>query len=134
MCLIISLLNQLQNSSARKIVLLDHVESAPALLVRPPALMASRRVFFHGFANRRPSAHPSYTLKARGEEFSGEATLEITCVKATLLPPGNISSVATGEITYVRVWCPERPRLEWLLIINLPLKAIIIFNQKGFIT
>lgn len=59
-------------------------------------------------------------VKARGEEFSGEVTLEITWVKAKLFSPGNVSSVATEEVTYIRVWCPERPRLEWLLITNLP--------------
>ena len=42
-------------------------------------------------------------VKARGEEFSGEVTLEITWVKAKLFPPGNTSSVATEEVTYIRV-------------------------------
>lgn len=59
-------------------------------------------------------------LKAKGREFSGEVELEITWAKAKLLPPGETSSIATEEVTYIRVWCPERPKLEWLLITNLP--------------
>lgn len=58
-------------------------------------------------------------VKGKGEEFSGEVTLEITWSKARLLPPGNISSVAGEEVTYIRVWCSEKPKLEWLLITNL---------------
>lgn len=58
-------------------------------------------------------------VKAKGEEFSGEVDLEITWVKARLCPPGS-NSVEGEEVTYIRVWCPERPRLEWLLITNLP--------------
>jgi len=61
-------------------------------------------------------------VKAKGEEFSGEVTLEITWIKAKLLPPGKTSSSAVEEVTYVRVWCPERPKLEWLLITNLPVE------------
>ena len=58
-------------------------------------------------------------MKAKGREFSGEVELEITWVKANLLPPGKTSSLTEDEVTYVRVWCPERPKLEWLLITNL---------------
>lgn len=57
-------------------------------------------------------------VKAKGVEFSGEVTLEISWVKAKLFPPGE-AIVATEEVTYLRVWCPERSRLEWLLITNL---------------
>lgn len=79
-------------------------------------------------------------VKARGEEFSGEVTLEITWAKAKLFPPGNASSVATEEVTYIRVWCPERPRLEWLLITNLPvndeegvLRIVRIYRRRWLI-
>lgn len=61
-------------------------------------------------------------VKARGKEFSGEVDLEITWVKAGLLPPGKTSSLSEEEVTYVRVWCPKRPNLEWLLITNLPVE------------
>ena len=79
-------------------------------------------------------------MKAKGEEFSGEVTLEITWTKAKLFPPGNGSIVAAGEVTYIRVWCPERPRLEWLLITNLPienekdaLRVIAIYRRRWLI-
>jgi hypothetical protein len=79
-------------------------------------------------------------VKARGEEFSGEVTLEIAWVKAKLFPPGKTSSAATEEVTYIRVWCPERPRLEWLLITNLPvnneeeaLRIIKIYRRRWLI-
>lgn len=62
-------------------------------------------------------------MKGKGREFSGEVDLEITWTKAKLLPPGNRSSLATDEVTYVRVWCPEKPKLEWLLITNLPVES-----------
>lgn len=61
-------------------------------------------------------------VKANGQEFSGEVELEITWAKAKLLPPDKKSSVAAEEVTYIRVWCPERPKLEWLLITNLPVE------------
>jgi hypothetical protein len=71
---------------------------------------------------RRQAAKCKDTLfvRAKGKEFSGEVELEITWAKAKLFPPGQIKSSATEEVTYVRVWCPERPKLEWLLITNLP--------------
>lgn len=79
-------------------------------------------------------------VKAKGEEFSGEVTLEITWVKAKLFPPGNKNSAATEEVTYIRVWCPERPRLEWLLITNLPvnneedaLRIVRIYRRRWLI-
>lgn len=79
-------------------------------------------------------------VKARGAEFSGEVTLEITWVKAKLFSPGNTSSIATEEVTYIRVWCPERPRLEWLLITNLPvnneedaLRIVRIYRRRWLI-
>ena len=59
-------------------------------------------------------------VRARGEEFSGEVNLEITWVKAKLFPPGKTSAPAGEEVTCIRVWCPEKPKLEWLLITNLP--------------
>jgi len=59
-------------------------------------------------------------LKAEGREFSGEVTLEITWAKAKLLPPSKASSLPSEEVTYIRVWCPERSNLEWLLVTNLP--------------
>ena len=61
-------------------------------------------------------------VKATGKEFSGEVELEITWGKAKLLPPGKMSSPAAEEVTYIRAWCPERPKLEWLLITNLPVE------------
>ncbi|MEI6807069.1 MAG: IS4 family transposase, partial [Myxococcaceae bacterium] len=61
-------------------------------------------------------------VKAKGQEFAGEVELEITWVKAKLLPPGKTSSLAEEEVTYVRVCCPEQPKLEWLLITNLPVE------------
>ena len=79
-------------------------------------------------------------VKAKGEEFSGEVTLEITWVKAKLFPPGNTSSVAIEEVTYIRVWCPERPRLEWLIVTNLPvnkeedsLRIVRIYRRRWLI-
>lgn len=60
-------------------------------------------------------------LKAKGEEFCGEVTLQITWLKAKLVSPGGTGGGMTGEeVTYIRVWCHERPNLEWLLITNLP--------------
>jgi len=61
-------------------------------------------------------------MKAKGKEFSGEVELEITWAKAKLLPPGKTDSLSGEEVTYIRVWCPERPKLEWLLITNLPVE------------
>lgn len=79
-------------------------------------------------------------VKAKGEEFSGEVTLEITWKKARLFPPGKGAAVAEKEVTYIRVWCPQRPRLEWLLITNLPieneqdvLKIISIYRRRWLI-
>ncbi len=79
-------------------------------------------------------------VKAKGEEFSGEVTLEITWTKAKLLPPGKGSVLAEEEVTYIRVWCPDRPQLEWLLITNLPveneedvLKIIAIYRKRWLI-
>jgi hypothetical protein len=64
-------------------------------------------------------------VKAKGEEFSGEVTLEITWAKAKLFAPGNTNAEAVEEVTYIRVWCPEKPNLEWLLITNL-----VVNNEK----
>lgn len=61
-------------------------------------------------------------VRAKGKEFSGEVDLEITWTKAKLFPPGKTSSLAAEEVTYIRVWCPEQPKLEWLLITNLPVE------------
>lgn len=79
-------------------------------------------------------------LKAKGEELSGEVTLEITWIKAKLLPPGNTDAAASEEVTYIRVWCPEKPTLEWLLITNLDvnseedaLKIIKIYRRRWLI-
>lgn len=80
-------------------------------------------------------------LKAKGQEFSGEVGLEITWVKAKLLSPSNKKPVTTTEeVTYIRVWCPERPKLEWLLITNLPvedkeavLRIIEIYRRRWLI-
>lgn len=79
-------------------------------------------------------------MKARGKEFSGEVTLNITWAKAKLFPPGKSSLLAAEEVTYVRVWCPERPKLEWLLITNLPVeneedarKIIEIYRRRWLI-
>lgn len=79
-------------------------------------------------------------VKARGEEFSGEVTLEITWVKAKMFPPGDTSSVVGEEVTYIRVWCPEKPKLEWLLISNLPvnnekdaLRIVKIYRRRWLI-
>ena len=73
------------------------------------------------------------------EEFGGEVTLEITWVKAKLFPPGNGGS-AGEEVTYIRVWCPDRPRLEWLLVTNLPvnnqedsLRIVRIYRRRWLI-
>ena len=72
---------------------------------------------------RRQTAKCKSTLfvKAKGKEFSGEVELEITWAKAKLLPPEKKISVAE-EVTYIRVRCPERPKLEWLLMTNLPVE------------
>jgi hypothetical protein len=79
-------------------------------------------------------------MKAKGKEFSGEVILEITWVKAKLLPPGNTGSSAGGEVMYIRVSCPERPKLEWLLITNLPvnneedaLRIVKIYRKRWLI-
>lgn len=78
-------------------------------------------------------------VKAKGEEFSGEVTLEITWVKTKLVPQKEAISGAT-EITYIRVWCPEKPKLEWLLITNLPvehekdaLRIVEIYRKRWLI-
>lgn len=73
---------------------------------------------------RRQTSKCKSTLfvRAKGKEFSGEVELEITWAKAKLLPPGKTGSLAGEEVTYIRVWCPERPKLEWLLITNLPVE------------
>jgi hypothetical protein len=71
---------------------------------------------------RRQTSKCTSTLyvKANGEEFGGEVTLEITWVKAKLFPPGSVDFTAGEEVTYIRVWCPDKPKLEWLLVTNLP--------------
>lgn len=78
-------------------------------------------------------------VKAKGEEFSGEVTLEITWVKAKLFAPGNTDAKGE-EVTYIRVWCPEKPDLEWLLITNLvvnsekdALRIIKIYRRRWLI-
>jgi hypothetical protein len=78
-------------------------------------------------------------VKAKGEEFSGEIKLEITWVKAKLFPPGN-TGAAKGEVTCIRVSCPEKPELEWLLITNLPvnnneeaLRVVRIYRRRWLI-
>ncbi len=79
-------------------------------------------------------------LKAKGKEFSGEVELEITWAKAKLLPPDKTSFLPKEEVTYIRVWCLERPKLEWLLITNLPVenekdarKIIEIYRKRWLI-
>ena len=79
-------------------------------------------------------------LKAKGKEFSGEVTLNITWTKAKLLPPSKRNALTAEEVTYIRVWCPERPKLEWLLITNLPVeneedaqKIVEIYRQRWLI-
>lgn len=79
-------------------------------------------------------------VKAKGEELSGEVTLQVTWLKAKLLPPGDAGSPAAKEVTYIRVWCPERPSLEWLLITNLPvnhaedaLRVVRIYRRRWLI-
>ena len=79
-------------------------------------------------------------LKAKGEEFSCEVTLEVTWVKAKLFPPGNNNLVACDEVTYIRVWCPDNPKLEWILITNLPindeenvLRTVKIYRRRWLI-
>lgn len=62
-------------------------------------------------------------LRAKGQEFSGEVTLEITWGKAKLLPPGRLNSLPSEEVTYLRVWSPDRSNLEWLLVTNLPVES-----------
>lgn len=78
-------------------------------------------------------------VKAKGKEFSGEVTLEVTWFKARLFPPGN-TDVACDEVTYIRVWSPERTKLEWLLITNLPvnnkedaLRIVKIYRRRWLI-
>lgn len=79
-------------------------------------------------------------IKAKGEEFSGEVSLKITWVQAKLFPPGNKNSIASNEVTYIRVWSLEKPDLEWLLITNLPvnskedvLRIIKIYRRRWLI-
>ena len=80
-------------------------------------------------------------VKAKGEEFgSDEVTLEITWIKAKLFPPGSVDSEAGEEVTYIRVWCPDRPKLEWLLVTNLPvnnqedaLRIVRIYRRRWLI-
>ena len=91
---------------------------------------------------RKQTAKCTSTLhvKAKGEEFGGEVTLEITWVKAKVFPPGNKESIAGEEVTYIRVWCPDRPKLEWLLVTNLPvdnqeatLRIVRIYRRRWLI-
>ena len=79
-------------------------------------------------------------VKAQGEEFSGEVTLEISWIKAKIFPPGKTDAAATEEVTCIRTWCPQRPKLEWLLITNLPvntkedaLRVVKIYRRRWLI-
>lgn len=79
-------------------------------------------------------------VKANGKEFSGEVDLEITWQKAKLLAPGKPDALPGEIVTYLRVWCPERPSLEWLLITNLPvedekdaLRVVEIYRRRWLI-
>jgi hypothetical protein len=78
-------------------------------------------------------------MKATDKEFAGEVTLEITWAKATVLSPGKTSD-ESEDVTYIRVWCPERPELEWLLITNLSvenakdaLRIVDIYRKRWLI-
>lgn len=80
------------------------------------------------------------SVRAKGEEFSGEVTLELTWARAKLLCPVQKSAFHGDEVTYVRVWCPERPKIEWLLITNLLVtneaearKVIDIYRRRWLI-
>ena len=79
-------------------------------------------------------------LRARSEGVSGEVSLEVIWIKAKLFPPGNRASVADEEVTYIRVWSPGKPKLEKVLIANLPvnneedvLKVINIYRRHRLI-
>ena len=79
-------------------------------------------------------------VRAKGGEFPLETTLEITWVKAKLFPPGNKNLMAREEVTYIRVWSPEKPKLEWLLVTNLPidnaediLRVVKIYRRRWLI-
>ncbi len=62
-------------------------------------------------------------LRARGKEFSGEINLEITWAKTKLFSPCKAITTLKEEITCIRVWSPDRPKLEWMLITNLPIES-----------
>lgn len=79
-------------------------------------------------------------LRAKGQEFSGEVKLEITWAEAELLPPDKMSFLPREKVTYIRVWCLERPKIEWLLVTNVPLenekdvkKIIDIYRKRWLI-
>jgi hypothetical protein len=79
-------------------------------------------------------------LRANGREFAGEVTLELTWAAAEVLPPGKQEEKNVTAVTYLRVWCPERPQIEWLLITNLPItdeeearKVVEIYRRRWLI-
>lgn len=78
-------------------------------------------------------------VKANGKEFSGEVTLEITWSKAPICGPNGSTSLQEA-LHYVRIWCPEKPRIEWFLVTNLPvtseeeaLRVIEIYRSRWLI-
>ena len=79
-------------------------------------------------------------LRANGKEFSGEVLLELTWTAAEILPPGKQEAKETIAATYIRVGCPERPKIEWLLITNLPIaneedarRAVEIYRRRWLV-
>jgi hypothetical protein len=107
---------------------------------RKVEMNGSQKRLFPWIRQQAAKCKDTLFVKAKGKEFSGEVELGITWAKAKLLPPGQTRSTVTEDVTYVRVWCPERPKLEWLLITNLPVeneedvrKIVEIYRRRWLI-
>ncbi len=75
---------------------------------------------------RRLTAGGSTTmyLRARNaEEFSGEAELVLSWGNAAISPPATARTKETACFSFVRVHCPKRPKLEWIVTTSLPIES-----------
>lgn len=79
--------------------------------------------------------------RENGQGFSQELALQITWAQTKVLAPLTKKKFgAIDELTYIRVWCPEQPGLEWILITNLPIenevdaqKIVDIYRRRWLI-
>jgi hypothetical protein len=89
---------------------------------RKVVLNGESQRLFPWIRKQTAKGHSKLLVRAKGKEFSGEVDLEITWTQASLLPPGKDVASTEDRVSYIRVWCPKKPKLEWLLISNLPLR------------